>query len=69
MKNYRIKTAANMAFTDITEYHKQKDNRDKGEFFVTSTFLNSKETRKLNRLLGLHKVNKQDNINNISKRA
>jgi len=52
----------NMAFSDITKYIKEKNIRVLDEngnsIYVCPSAMLNKETRRLNRILGLHKLNK-----------
>jgi predicted RNase H-related nuclease YkuK (DUF458 family) len=54
-------TAANMAFNDMVNYHKEMKIkvRDKNHdiWYVCPSHLISKETKALNRLLQVHRVN------------
>lgn len=71
-----MKTAEQYALKDIAEYTKQKA-YEKGEeinynmwttiismYFVSSSHLGTKENRRLNRELGIHKINHIKNQTN-----
>jgi len=60
MSNF--KTAEQMALSHISKeyYHKCKcSGRDAEVWYVSATILYNKKNRYLNRLLGLHKINKK----------
>ena len=64
------KTVSNYAFEDISEYYSEEIKkgivRDGGlvdVFFVSPHWLDNKEQRKLNKLLGLSGINKIGNTN------
>lgn len=60
-----------IARKDITEHFKETGHYNKnrpGEVWnVTCNFIFTKEQKKLNRLLGIHKLNKSENILNLKK--
>lgn len=59
MKSERV--VSRMAFADISDYLKEEASFSYGEhdvWVVTPNALDTKETRRLNKELGLHKVNK-----------
>lgn len=61
-KNYKYKTVEQLAMNDITKYnrnyYKNKPKMFFAENVVTAKHVFTKENRRLNRLLGLHLVNK-----------
>lgn len=74
MKQHKTpKTAARMAFVDISQ-HLKEIYKDKypvvGDevWIVTPDMLNSKETRRLNKLLGLNSLNYEKNTNGFKKK-
>lgn len=61
----KIKQASRVAFKDITEYLNENGRESLFDevWYVTPNEMNSKETRALNRELGIHKINKYGNTN------
>lgn len=59
--NTPFKTAAMMALKDISEYLKPllKEQHHEENYIITSTYIHTKETRKLNRELGMGGINKK----------
>jgi hypothetical protein len=54
--------------SDMSEYLSQKEDlREEGNYYRYLCFqhINNKESRRLNRVLGIHKVNKFENKNGI----
>lgn len=63
MKSERV--VSRMAFADISDHLKEEAAFSYGEndvWVVTPNALDTKETRKLNKELGLHKVNKTKSV-------
>lgn len=65
MNTQKIKTVSAMAIKDINEYlrpllkEQQKEQRDEDNYIFTSQYLQTKETRRLNRDLGISGINKK----------
>lgn len=65
MNTQKIKTVSAMAIKDINEYlrpllkEQQKEQRNEDNYIFTSQYLQTKETRKLNRELGIGGINKK----------
>lgn len=61
-KSYHFKSAMNLALRDIADYlyaeYPDLRNTNIDRYVVTPHYLMNKEIRRLNRDLGLHKVNK-----------
>ena len=67
--SFKYKSVAQIALKDIAEYQRELLN-EKSHFFnkgnfVTPTQLFTKEVKRLNRQLGLHKINKTKNQKNF----
>lgn len=56
-----------IALRDISQWINEMFSSSEKKFIVTREYLESKETRMLNRQLELHKVNKQDLAKNFKK--
>jgi len=64
-----MRGVAHIAAHDISEYNRIINNVrrvNSDQWFVTSNYLFTKEQYKLNRLLGLHNINKQGYFNNTN---
>ena len=65
----KYKTVSEIAFKDISKYLDEHYNRkiSSEQYLITPQHLQTKETRKLNRELGIHKINKLNNIENTKR--